>query len=323
METLIQLFLPVSIWFQGTSDWLVKIFQGITFLGDTEFYLLIMPALFWCIDTTLGIRIGIMLLVSGGINSILKFTFQWPRPFWVTSEVTNLAEGTGFGFPSGHSQNAASLWGLLATSTKKGWIRWIALVTILLIGVSRIILGVHFTHDVLVGWLVGGLLLWIFLKLEEPVTSWFKRNSLGMQIFALVIITALFILPAVFLVPPFNPPPVSPEWIEGAGEMIYPYSYGGLLITSGAFMGLGLGVILLARYGMFSQEGTVWQRVLRYLIGIIGVLAFWKGLGSIFPDEIDLISYALRFFRYFLIGLWISFGAPRVFSWLKLAQPVS
>ncbi len=313
MEILIDLFLPVSIWFQGSADWLVKSFQGITFLGDTEFYLLIMPALFWCINTALGIRIGVMLLVGGSINSILKFTFQGPRPPWVSPDVTPVVEATGFGFPSGHAQNAAGIWGLVAVSVRKNWIRYSALALILLIGLSRIILGVHFTHDVLVGWLVGGLLLWLFLKLEEPVTNWFKRNSLGMQILALIIITALLIIPAVLLVQPFNPPAIPP----GAAN---PYSYDGLLTTAGSFLGLGLGVILLNKTGMFSHEGKPWQLILRYLVGIVGVLALWKGLGSIFPDDISLASYTLRFFRYFLIGLWISFGAPRVFSWLKLTQ---
>ncbi len=320
MEILTQLFLPVSIWFQGTPDWFVKIFQGITFLGNTQFYILVMPALFWCINTTLGIRIGIMLLVGGGINSILKFSFQWPRPFWVTPEVTNLVEGTSFGFPSGHAQNAASIWGLVGVSVRKHWIRWSALAAILLIGFSRIVLGVHFTHDVLIGWLVGGLLLWLFLKLEGPVVNWFKQNSMGMQILVLVIITAMLILPVVLLVPAFNPPPVNPEWIEGAGEVIHPYSYDGMLTTSGSFLGFGLGVILLNLTGMFSHEGEVWKRILRYPVGIIGVLILYLGLGSIFPDDVSLISYSLRFFRYFLIGFWISYGAPRVFSWLKLSQ---
>ena len=311
METFIDLFLPVSIWFQSTPEWLGKIFQGITFFGDTEFYILVMPALFWCINTALGIRIGVMLLVGGSINSILKFTFQWPRPFWVSPEVDSMVEATGFGFPSGHAQNAAGIWGLVAVSVRKNWIRWSALAAILLIGLSRIVLGVHFTHDVLVGWLVGGLLLWLFMKLEEPVTAWFKRNSIGIQILALIIITAIFLIVAALLVSPFTPPP-SPPGVDN------PYNYDGLLNTTGSFLGLGLGVILLNKTGIFSHEGKVWQKILRYVVGIIGVLALWKGLGSIFPDEIDLISYTLRFFRYFLIGLWISYGAPRVFSWLKL-----
>jgi len=318
MEILTEFFLPVSIWFQGTAAWLITFFQGITFLGNTEFYILIMPALFWCINTTLGIRIGVMLLVGGGINSILKFSFQWPRPFWVTPKVANLAEGASFGFPSGHAQNAAGIWGLVAAAAKKKWLRWTALALIFLIGFSRIVLGVHFTHDVLIGWLVGGLFLWLFLRLEEPVIKWFKKNRPVMQILALVSITVLLLLPIVLLVPPFNPPPVNPEWIEGAGEIIQPYSYDGVLTTSGSFLGLGLGVILLNLSGTFNNEGKIWQLILRYIVGLIGILAVWKGLGSIFPDDISFLSYALRFFRYFLIGFWISYGAPRVFKWLKL-----
>jgi membrane-associated phospholipid phosphatase len=313
METLTQLFLPVSIWFQGVADWIRIFFQGVTFLGDTEFYILVMPALFWCINTALGIRIGVMLLVGGSLNSILKLSFQWPRPFWVSPQVSPVVEATGFGFPSGHAQNAAGIWGLVAVSVQKNWIRWTAIALIFLIGLSRIVLGVHFTHDVLVGWLVGGLLLWLFLKLEKPVADWFKGSSLGMQILALIILTVLLILPAVLLVPPFDPPPFP----SGSTN---PFSYDGLLTTTGSFLGLGLGIILLNQTGMFSQEGKVWQRIVRYPVGLVGVLLLYLGLGSVFPDDIDLISYLLRFFRYFLIGFWIAFGAPRVFSWLKLTQ---
>jgi membrane-associated phospholipid phosphatase len=320
MELLTQIFLPVSIWFQNTPGWLTTTFKGITFLGNTEFYLIIMPALFWCIDATLGIRTGIMLLVSGGLNSILKFLFQWPRPFWVSSQVSNLAEGSGFGFPSGHSQSAASIWGLIGTSVQKKWFRWCVVLLIFLIGLSRIILGVHFTHDVLVGWLVGAILLWLFLKLEKGVAAWFNNSSILVQILALVLATSLFIIPALLIVPPFNPPPVPQAWIDGAGELIEPYHYEGLLTTSGSFLGLGLGVILLNKSGGFSAKGSLGQRVLRYLVGIIGILALYLGLGSIFPDELDLTSYALRFLRYFLIGGWISFGAPKLFTWLNLAE---
>jgi hypothetical protein len=261
-----------------------------------------------------------MLLVSGGLNSILKFVFQWPRPFWVTSQVDRLAEGASFGFPSGHSQNAASIWGLLGNASHKKWFRWLAVLIIFLIGLSRIVLGVHFTHDVLVGWLVGAILLWVYLKVEQNVSAWFKDNSLPIQILGLLIATSLFILPALLLVPPFNPPTLPQAWIEGAGEVIDPYNYEGLLTTAGSFLGLGLGVILLYQSSGFSAQGPLWQRFIRYLVGIVGVLALYIGLGSIFPDRVDLLSYSLRFFRYFLIGFWISFGAPKLFGWLKIVN---
>ena len=107
---------------------------------------------------------------------------------------------------------------------------------------------------------------------------------------------------------------------KGAGKSLEPYNYDGLLTTTGAFMGLGLGVLLLFHTGNFSAKGPIWQRVLRYLVGLIGVLALYLGLDAIFPDEVDLLSYSLRFLRYFLIGLWISFGAPKIFTGLNLVE---
>ena len=102
--------------------------------------------------------------------------------------------------------------------------------------------------------------------------------------------------------------------------MIEPYHYEGIMTTAGSFLGLGLGMILLNQSGGFSARGSVWQRILRYLAGILGVLALYLGLGSVFPKEIDLLSYSLRFLRYFLIGLWIAYGAPKLFTWLKLIE---
>ena len=316
MEYMIQLFLPVSIWFQSSPDWLVSIMKAVTFLGDTEFYLLAMPLLFWCIDTTLGIRIGIVLLASGGLNSILKFGFASPRPFWVSSKVEPLVEATGFGFPSGHAQNAAGIWGLFAASSKKNWIKGIAIALIFLLGLSRIILGVHFTHDVLVGWLVGLILLFIFTMLEDRVTTWFKRNSVGMQILALILATSLLIIPAFLIVDPLHPPLLPKDW-SPVGN---PYDFEGLFTTTGAFFGLGLGIIFLHQTRMFSVEGSSWKRILRYLVGLVGVLVLYLGLGSIFPDDISYLAFVLRFLRYFLIGFWISYGAPQVFIWLKLSD---
>ncbi len=320
MEYLTQFFLPVSIWFQQVVDWLIPIMKGITFLGNIEFYLLFMPLLYWCLDITLGIRIGLILLVSGGINALLKQGFHTPRPFWVSSQVQGLSEGTSFGFPSGHAQNATSIWGLLAFSLNKRWVKTIALVGILLIGLSRIILGVHFLHDVLAGWLVGGLLLYLFIRLEPGVISWYEHSSPGRRILALIGVTSLFILPALLITPPFNPPALPSAWLEAAGLEINPYSYDDILTSAGAFFGLGLGIILFTKKGFFTRKGATWQLVLRYLIGIAGVLLLYLGLKMVFPDDLNLISYLFRFVRYGLIGLWISFGAPLIFSWLNLTE---
>ena len=320
MDYLTQLLIPASLWFQGAPGWVIPFMKWITFLGNVEFYLIIMPLLFWCLDHTLGIRIGIMLLISGDINSLLKIGFGSPRPFWVSLEVKGLVKATGFGFPSGHAQSAASNWGLLAASRKESVVKWSAIAIIILIGLSRIILGVHFLHDVIAGWIVGGLLLLIFIKLEPRVVNWFNHSTLGGKLLLLVIITTLFVLPAFALVHPLNPPEIPSDWILKAGGDIRPYSYDDILTTTGSFFGLGLGIILFTKDGPYTSSRSIWKKAIRYITGLIGVILLYAGLGAIFPDEISLQSYSLRFLRYSLIGFWIAYGAPKLFSLVKLTE---
>ena len=109
-------------------------------------------------------------------------------------------------------------------------------------------------------------------------------------------------------------------WSGPDGEVLTPFNYDGLLTTLGAFFGLGLGVILLYQTGWFQVKAPTWKLVVRYLVGLVGVLILYLGLGSIFPDDLDILSFSLRFLRYFLIGFWISYGGPKFFQWVKLAE---
>lgn len=136
---------------QGMGDWLKAPMLFFTFLGSEEFYLLALPILYWCIDTALGLRIGLILLVSTGINDALKMTFHAPRPYWFSANVNPLSAESSFGLPSGHSQNAVAIWGSAALYLGKRWVWGIALALMFLIGFSRLYLGVHFPQDILAG----------------------------------------------------------------------------------------------------------------------------------------------------------------------------
>jgi membrane-associated phospholipid phosphatase len=73
-----------------------------------------------------------------------------------------------------------------------GWV--IAILIILLISLSRLYLGVHFLHDVIIGWLIGALLLWLILRFWGPVTIWLKKMSLGQQILAAFLCSPVLVL---------------------------------------------------------------------------------------------------------------------------------
>lgn len=320
MDIFYQLSLYISMWFQGLGDWLYPLMKGVTFLGNEEFYLLIMPAIYWCVDKALGIRIGILLLVSGGTNFLLKLLFHSPRPHWVSTKVKNLISAADFGFPSGHAQNASSLWGYIALEIKRKWLRISVILIIFLIGLSRIILGVHFLHDVLGGWMIGIILLILFLLLETPVSSWFSKQPFRKQILVSFLSSLLLILLALLFASPFMGHQIPPEWIQNTQGELDPYNLEGILTISGVLFGLLSGVIILETYGGFDAQGTLGQRTARFLIGASGVLLIWWGLDQLFPEKGFSLALTLRYFRYLLVGLWISLGAPWLFIRLNLAQ---
>ena len=58
----------------------------------------------------------------------------------------------------------------------------------------------------------------------------------------------------------------------------------------------------------------------RYILGLVGLLILWYGLGLVFPREATFIAYLLRYLRYTLVGAWITAGAPYLFLRLHLAE---
>ena len=87
--------------------------------------------------------------------------------------------------------------------------------------------------------------------------------------------------------------------------------------------GIGLGLALARRYVPFRAAGPWWQRVVRFLIGGVVVLALYMGLRAVFPEEGAAFYLPFRTLRYGLVGVWVSLGAPWLFCLLRLAPPAS
>ena len=315
-------------WLQGLGLWLAGLMNFISFLGVEEFYLLLAPAVFWCLDAGLGLQIALFLMVSNGLNASFKMLFHGPRPYWFDASVRSLSANaeTSFGIPSGHAQHAVVMWGALANYFKRRWVWAVAILLMFLIGLSRIFLAVHFPHDVLAGWLIGILLLWALTLASKPVVAWMQRLGAAQQyLAALGAALALILLAwlsrlyaAGFAIPA--------EWPANAlaafpDEPIAPLSLNGVISNAGAFFGLAAGAIWLKPRGGFDTKGDWKQYAGRYFIGLIGTLVMWRGLALIFPGGENLLAYVLRFIRYGLVGIWITALAPMLFWRLKLAQP--
>jgi membrane-associated phospholipid phosphatase len=84
--------------------------HGRFFFSCTEnFFLLLLPALYWGIEDGIGLRVGIILLLSTSVNDSLKLFFHGPRPYWYSTDIIASAKETSFGVPSGHAQIATGI----------------------------------------------------------------------------------------------------------------------------------------------------------------------------------------------------------------------
>jgi len=109
-----------------------------------------------------GIPVGIIILISEALNRILKLIFAIPRP-----DIDSLISVGGYGHPSGHAMNALVFAGactiLFFCTNYKQPLKIVVLVLsaayILLIGFSRVYLGVHTATDVIAGYSAGIFIL--------------------------------------------------------------------------------------------------------------------------------------------------------------------
>ena len=259
-------------------------FRAITMLGDEKFYLLLVPFLYWVVDKRLALRAGVLYLLSAYVNVVLKAIFAIPRP---SAELVRVLDDPGgYSFPSGHAQSTTTAWGYLAASARKRWLWVVAVVIIVLVGLSRVYLGVHYPQDVIVGTLVAALLVMLYIRLEKWLAGRAQPSLLAQVALALAVPLVLLLL----------------------------HAETDTCSSLGTLLGLSLGVILERRFVRFGNAGSAARRALRFGVGIAVVLALYAGLKLIFPADLGF-----RVLRYGLIGLWASFGAPWVFVRTGLA----
>jgi hypothetical protein len=191
-----------------------------------------------------------------------------------------------------------------------------------LIGFSRMYLRVHFPQDVLGGWLLGLVVLVVFVAAETRVASWFNKFSASAQIGLGFGVSLLMILVGWLILLLISSSPDPAEWAEYSTEARSILHY---ITLGGFFFGALAGYVLMRQYARFTTKGSWWQLLIRYGVGLAGVLLIYFGLDVVFgmvaADETAL-GMLLRYIRYSAVSLWGIFGAPWVFLKLKLAEPV-
>jgi hypothetical protein len=272
------------------------------------------------------VKVGVVLLVGMAINLIVKLAFHDPRPYWIDPQVMlwTRPEST-FGIPSGHSQNAVAIWGLLAVYGRRVWGWTAAVLLIFLIGISRMYLGVHFPTDVFAGWTLGVIGLALFVAFEQPLLKWLDNWHEYWQV-ALVfgVSLALILTGWVILTAVESSWQIPAEWVQNAAlqapdRPIDPLSLKDLFMSMAAFFGLLSGVLVLRRHFSFETDGPWLKRAGRYPVGVAGVIVLFLGLDAL-SGLLPVSELLLDFLKFAIIGLWVSALAPLVFGKLGLAE---
>lgn len=295
MEPILDWGVQIILWWQRFSPALDAPFKALTWTGDAAFYILFLPILLWTVDRKIAVRLTLAFLISGLLNAVAKLLAAQPRPFEYDPRVIAIVPAAGGGLPSGHTQNAVVVWGYLALTYRRRWLTALAVVLLVLVPLSRVYLGVHFPSDLLGGYLLGGLVLWLFWRAQDPVAARWTRLPLAVQI-ALGGCIPLLI------------------WA------LYPVPDEDVPRLAAALLGMAIAFPLERRWVRF-ETASVWrQRALCLLLGLIGVAVFYVGLKAALGAWAALPGWRLA--RYAALGVWAILGAPWLFVRLGLAPRV-
>lgn len=293
-----------------------------SFLGQIEFYLLALPFIYWNVNTSLGFRVTTVLLLTETVTVVCKLLFHAPRPYWVGG-VTALQTEESYGIPSGHASGAVAVWGYLAVYVRARWFRILAVAIILLISLSRLYLAVHFPQDILGGWLVGLVVVWLFVLVEQRWDSRWAGQRMSTQI-ALGLALSLLLAVAGFASLAWIAAIADPlQWAAYAVEARDPEEF---VMLSGALFGTIAGYALMCQYAGFATTGSWGQKLLRYFAGLVIVGIVYVGLDLIFVQFAEgraMLLMALTWARYALTSLCGMFVAPWLFLRLRLALPLA
>jgi membrane-associated phospholipid phosphatase len=303
---------------QVSFPWLLLPMLALSLLGSPLAYLFFIAALFWCCDVRLGLHAALLLGVSAGVNGALKMAFHTPRPSWIDPGVTALAPESTYSLPSAHAQLAAGFWGLVAVSVRRVRVQAACVLLTLLIGISRVYLGVHSPLDVVAGWAVGLAVLAVFLFAEARfgpiIRTWPPSRTIPAAFLASLLIPGATLL-ALALQGDWQVPAA---WVAAAGAPIDPQDPTGSFLAGGLVFGIAAGMAWLR--ARTRRLGRVAPPLLaaRYLAGVAGVLGIWYATGPLIAAAGDG-AWALSYAQGALFGLWIAGGAPAVFSRLGIA----
>ena len=261
--------------------------QLITRLGEEVIVLGVICLLYWCINKDAAYKLGMIFFASGMLVQGLKVSFRIERPWVIDPTFSPVASArggaTGYSFPSGHTQGATALYGYFALNSRKKVYKAIFIILILLVGFSRMYLGVHTFYDVLASLALTTIVLLLINELYVKFANG-ERD---------------FVVAAV---------------LGGVSVLLCIYSYvlaklGAVdfmqikdcFKSGGAGLGFAIGFYLERKYIKFDTHAPkIWLQVVKFVIGVAVALLFKSALKLISPGNL-----IVDFVRYFVTVMWV------------------
>ena len=291
-------------WEVGLMEWLqahlgsagIQFISFFSAFGEELIMILLLGFLYWSWNKKMAKTLGLTVLMGLVWNSMIKNVALRRRPYFDNEgiELYRVPEpkadiydimAQGYSFPSGHSMNAAEMYGGLALALRKSWMSILAVVLTVLVGFSRVVVGAHFPTDVLVGWLLGLLVALLLPVLERKIPNKAVR-------YAILLVTAI---PGLFYCK-------SADYFTGLGLLI----------------GFIVGESFEDKYVQFENTREPLKMILRVLGGLLVYLVLNTLLKLPFSKEfLEGGSYAamlVRTVRYAIIAF-VDFGIyPMLFK---------
>jgi membrane-associated phospholipid phosphatase len=173
------------------SPWLDGVMLYLNLFDTMIFYYFLIVCAWYAYDRKTGIHLLFLYVLGCWVNQNMKDLFGQPRPFQMDPTL-GLLSVSYFGFPSGAAQVMLALFGFLALRVQRAWFWASSIFFVLLIGFSRVYLGIHFPSDIVGGWIIGALLLFAYVRCVPSLERFLATQS-RMNALLLCVASAIFL----------------------------------------------------------------------------------------------------------------------------------
>ena len=260
-------------------------FEIVTMLGEDLFFILVIAIFYWCFNKTFGYKLAFIYLTSIAVNTIIKEIVKFPRPIGYEGIKSRRVETAGgYSFPSGHTQKSTTLFTTLMIEFKKKWLYLLGVLGILLVGFSRMYLGVHWPTDVIGGLIIG--ILWTIIV--NKMFTWSKDKDNPMLLGVLVI-------------------PMLIGLLFFKTDAYYK--------TVGTLVALWIGYIIEDKYINYVTKAIWWKQIMKLVIGFLGLIII-----KVYSKKLLPLNIYSDLLRYTLMGIWMTVISPIIYRVLHIEE---